>query len=443
MRLFRSIRRLAIATLVVAGVCVATVPSLALGGQRAKTAQAPVQITFWSWVPNIQTEVNQFNASHPDIQVNYVNAGQGETEYQKLTTALQAGSGAPDVVQIEYQYIPQYVALHGLDNIAKDIPANTGKLFVNWVWKQVAPNSKTVWAIPQDSGPLGMLYRTDLFTQYGLTVPKTWAQFATDAVKLHAADPSAYLADFPVNDGGALFGMIWQTGAKPFTVKGDNITINLDSPAILNWANFWGKLIKAGDIAAQPDFETAWYTDLTNGTYLSMTPAAAWAPVFLEGVAKSTSGSWGAALTPQWSTKGAPINGNWGGSTSAVTSQSGHPKQAAEFADWLNTNSQSTSEFANTQSLYPTLKSLANSPSYADQQIPFYGGQEVNKLFAKASTEVNTSFVFSPFQIEVYTVLQDQLGNASQGQESFAQAMKNTQAQVVAYAKQQGYKVKT
>jgi multiple sugar transport system substrate-binding protein len=440
---FRSIRRLVIAASLAAGVCVATVPGLALGGQRAKAAQAPVQITFWSWVPNIQNEVNQFNASHPGIQVNYVNAGQGETEYQKLTTALQAGSGAPDVVQVEYQYIPQYVALHGLANIAKYIPADTGKLFVNWVWKQVSPNSKTVWAIPQDSGPLGMLYRTDIFQQYGLTVPTTWAQFAADAVKLHAANSSDYLADFPVNDGGALFGMIWQTGAKPFIVKGTTITINLDSPAIMKWAEFWGKLIYAHDIAAQPDFETAWYTDLTNGTYASMTPAAAWAPVFLEGVASSTSGKWGAALTPQWSTKGAPINGNWGGSTSAVTLQSKYPKQAAEFADWLNTNTQSASEFANTQSLYPTLKSLANSPSYANQSVAFYGGQEVNKLFAKASNEVSTSFQFSPFQIEVYTVLQDQLGEASLGQETFATAMKNTQAQVVAYAKLQGYKVNT
>jgi multiple sugar transport system substrate-binding protein len=431
------IRRLALGAVAIAGVCLAAaIPSFA-------SAQSPVQITFWSWVPNIQDQVNAFNSTHPDIHVNYVNAGQGETEYQKLTTALQAGSGAPDAVQIEYQYIPQYVAIHGLVNIAKDIPAGTGSKFVNWVWKQVSPNKKTVWAIPQDSGPLGMLYRQDIFQQYGLSVPKTWAQFAADAIKLHKANSSDYLADFPVNDGGALFGMIWQTGAKPFAVNGHTVKIDLTSAPIMRWAKFWGNLITAGDIAAQPDFETSWYTALTNGTYASMTPAAAWAPVFLEGVAKSTSGSWRAALTPQWSAKGAPINGNWGGSTTAVTVQSKNPKQAAEFATWLNTNSASTSEFANKQSLYPTLKSLASSPSYANAQVAFYGGQEVNKLFAKASSEVNPSFQFSPFQLEVYTVLQDQLGAASQGKESFVKAMDNTQATVVAYAKQQGFTVKT
>ena len=439
---FRSIRRLSAAAVVVAGVCAATVPSLALG-QRAKAAQAPVQITFWSWVPNIQNEVNQFNASHPDIQVNYVNAGQGETEYQKLTTALQAGSGAPDVVQVEYQYIPQYVALHGLANIAKDIPAGTGSKFVASVWKQVSPNSKTVWAIPQDSGPLGMLYRQDIFQQDGLTVPKTWAQFAADAIKLHNANPSDYLADFPVNDGGAIESMFWQAGATPFKVKGTTVTVNIDDPDSMKVAEFWGKLIGAGDIATEPDYATAWYTALGNGTYASLTPAAAWAPVFLEGIDKSTSGSWRAADVPQWSATGKPINGDWGGSTSAVTAQSKYPKQAAEFATWLNTNTQSASEFANSQSLYPTLKSLVNSPSFADQQIPFYGGQEVNKVFAKASTEVNTKFQWSPFMSEVYTVLQDQIGDAAQGSESFAQAMKNTQSQIVSYAKQQGFTVKT
>jgi len=431
------IRRIALAGLAVAAACAAaTITSLA-------SAQSPAQITFWSWVPNIQNQVNEFNSSHSDIHVNYVNAGQGETEYQKLTTALQAGSGAPDVVQVEYQYIPQYVQIHGLVNIAKYIPANTGSKFVAWVWKQVSPNKKTVWAMPQDSGPLGMLYRTDIFKQYGLTIPKTWAQFAADAVKLHQANSSDYLADFPVNDGGAIFGMFWQAGAEPFSVKGNTVTIKIDDPAAMKVANFWGKLIGDGDIAAQPDFETAWYSALTNGTYASMTPAAAWAPVFLEGLAKSTSGSWGAAFIPQWSSTGKPVNGNWGGSTSAVTTQTTDAKAAAQFAYWLNTNSQSTSQFANSQSLYPTLKSLANSPSFANQQIAFYGGQEVNKLFAKASTEVNTNFQWAPFQSEVYTVLQDELGKAVQGQESFAQAMQNTQAQIVTYAKQQGFKVKT
>src|SRR5512143_2162898 len=67
-----------------------------------------VGINFWSWVPNIQDQVDEWNATHQDIKVNYINKGNGNTEYAALNTALQANSDVPDVVQIEYQHLPGY-----------------------------------------------------------------------------------------------------------------------------------------------------------------------------------------------------------------------------------------------------------------------------------------------------------------------------------------------
>src|SRR3954447_15417659 len=84
-----SIAALAMATSMVA--------PLGASGSVAAPAKAPVTLTFWTWLPNIQTEVNQFQASHPGVKVKVVNAGQGTPEYTKLRTALKAGSGAPDV----------------------------------------------------------------------------------------------------------------------------------------------------------------------------------------------------------------------------------------------------------------------------------------------------------------------------------------------------------
>ena len=76
------------------------------GTTSCGSSSGPVEITFWSWVPGIQKEVQLFEKSHPDIDVKYVNAGQGADQYTKLRTALKAGEGVPDVVQIEFQYIP-------------------------------------------------------------------------------------------------------------------------------------------------------------------------------------------------------------------------------------------------------------------------------------------------------------------------------------------------
>src|SRR5882757_8216881 len=73
-----------------------------------KAMQTPTTLTFWSWVPDISKEIAVFEKKYPAIKINVVNAGQGGSgataEYTKLRTALKAGSGAPDLVQMEYQY---------------------------------------------------------------------------------------------------------------------------------------------------------------------------------------------------------------------------------------------------------------------------------------------------------------------------------------------------
>ncbi len=95
---------------VVPGLMIALVASLAACGgatsSPSSTSSGPVTLTFWTWVPNVQSEVNLFEQSHPNIKIKVVNAGQGAPEYTKLRTALKAGSGGPDIVQIEFQYLP-------------------------------------------------------------------------------------------------------------------------------------------------------------------------------------------------------------------------------------------------------------------------------------------------------------------------------------------------
>src|SRR5205085_4569061 len=63
---------------------------LGASGSAAAPAKASVTLTFWTWVPNIQTEVNLFQQAHPGIKVHVINAGQGAPEYTKLRTALKA-----------------------------------------------------------------------------------------------------------------------------------------------------------------------------------------------------------------------------------------------------------------------------------------------------------------------------------------------------------------
>jgi multiple sugar transport system substrate-binding protein len=435
--MFRSTRRVAFAALAIAGVCAAaTFAGLASGGERRSGA---VTLTFWSWVPQLQDEVSLFNKTHPDIRVKLVNVGQGATEYQKLRTALKAGSGAPDVVQIEFQYIPTFTTIDGLVDISQYGASAIAKDYVPWTWAQVSSGSK-VWAIPQDSGPMGLLYRADILEQNGIAVPRTWADYGAAAIKLHKANPKVYLTNFAANDGGWINGLLWQAGSRPFSVEGTTVKIRIDDPAALKVASFWEKLVRSGAVATTPDFTNQWYTGLNNGTYASWVTAA-WGPVFLQGLAKKTAGKWRAAPMPQWRA-GANVSANWGGSTDAVTVQSKHPKEAAEFAIWLNHDRKSVHLLASKQFLFPVLKAELASPAFQNAGLPFYGGQKVNRVFSASSSKVDLSFKWSPFQDYVYSQLQEQLGRAAQGKQSFAAALHKAQARVVSFAKEQGFTVK-
>ena len=111
--LSRWIPRFIVKSAVLGLMIVLAVSLAACGGTTVSpSSSSPVTLTFWTWVPNIQSEVNLFEQSHPNIKIKVVNAGQGAPEYTKLRTALKAGSGGPDIVQIEFQYLPTQVGIN-------------------------------------------------------------------------------------------------------------------------------------------------------------------------------------------------------------------------------------------------------------------------------------------------------------------------------------------
>jgi multiple sugar transport system substrate-binding protein len=409
-----------------------------LAGCGGGSVGGPTELTLWAWLPDFQAQVDMFEKAHKNIKVKLVNAGQGEDEYQKLRTALKAGSGAPDVVHMEFQYIPTFRQIDGLADIS-EYGANDYKSdFAPWTWDQVSEGD-AVYAMPWDSGPMALLYRKDIFDEYSIEVPTTWDQFAQEAEKLHKADPETYLADFTPEDGGWLTGLMWQAGARPFEVDGTKVSINMDDPAIMKVSEYWGDLVERGVVATDPGFTNDWYRSFAKGIYATW-PTAAWGPVFLEGVAGESKGKWRAAPLPQWE-EGADASSNWGGSTLAVTTQSENAEEAAQLAIWLTHDPKPTELYTTKQFLFPVLNDLLDSPEFRNRKFDFYGGQAVNSVFVEASNNVNKGFEWSPFQDYVYTQMVEQFGAAATGDTEFSQVPENLQDKISRYAKQQGFKV--
>jgi multiple sugar transport system substrate-binding protein len=405
-----------------------------------KAMSTATELTFWTWVPDIAQEVALFEQKYPAVKVKVVNAGQGGPEYTKLRTVLQAGTGAPDVAQIEFQYIPTFTITDSLLDLRPYGAAALKDKFVDWTWAQVSGPNGEVWAIPQDTGPLGMLYRKDIFDQYGIQVPTTWDEFAAAARKLHAANPKVYLTNLASSQPAAWHGLLWQAGGKPYVKSGKStIAIHVNDATSKKLAAYWGGLAKEGVVGIEPDFTDPWFAALNSGKYATWLTAA-WGPVFLSGSAKSTSGKWRAAPLPQWDAS-TPQSGNWGGSTSAVIKSTKNPIAAAVFAQFLNTDPDSTKLFATKQFLFPATKALLADPAYVGDTPAFYGGQKVNEVFAGISSTVNTTFQWPPFLDRVEADFKETVGKSLTDKTDAVTALDEWQTRITTFAKGQGFTV--
>ncbi|MFJ8543634.1 ABC transporter substrate-binding protein [Streptomyces sp. NPDC093586] len=405
-----------------------------------KAMKTPTELTFWTWVPDIGKEVALFEKKYPAIKVKIVNAGQGVAHYTKLRTALKAGSGAPDAVQIEYQAIPTFTITGSLLDLSPYGAAALKDTFVDWTWGQVSGENGEIWAIPQDTGPMGMLYRKDIFDEHGIDVPRTWDEFAAAARKLHKADPKVYLTNLAANEAAAWHGLLWQAGAKPYSMSGkSDITIDVDGSVSRKLGEFWGGLAREGVIGTEPDFADSWYAALNKGTYATWLTAA-WGPAFLSGSAKSTAGKWRAAPLPQWDAA-EPSSGNWGGSTTSVLKNTKNPIPAAMFAQFLNSDPASAKMFATEQFFFPATKALLTDAGFVGDAPSFYGGQKVNQLFADISSTVGPAFPWPPFLDQAATDWTETVGKSLADRTDTVRALGAWQSRLTAYAENQGFTV--
>lgn len=415
----------------------AALPALGSLTQGAQAADQ-VELTLWAWTPHMQDVIDRFTQKNPGIKVNYQNVGQGAPHYQKLRDALQAGTGAPDVAQMEFNSISSFDALKGLTDLGPLLGDDIKGRFVDWTVQSASAGGKLL-GVPWDSGPMGMLYRQDVFDANGLTVPATWDDFATQAMALASKKPGSFFTNFGASDGGWICATLWQKGWRPFKIDGTNIQIAINDKTAKDWANYWQALVDAKAVSTRPLWTADFFTDFDNGTTASWITAA-WGPALISGAMKNSVGKWRATAMPQWKA-GDKIDSNWGGSTLAVMAPSQHPKEAAMLAAYVASDPDEARFWNQTVFLFPVEKAILSDPAIMDVKYDFYGGQPVNQVFAQMANQVDPTFQFAPFQDNVNSHLQDEFASALGGNGKIADAFDRVQDAIVAYAKDQGYTV--
>ncbi|MFI6345422.1 extracellular solute-binding protein [Streptomyces sp. NPDC050560] len=392
-------------------------------------------LKVWAWEPTLKQVVKDFEAKYPKVKVQLVNSGTGDDQYKALQNAVQAGSGVPDVAQIEYFALSQFALGKSVAKLDGYGAENLKKLYSPGPWNSVDING-SVYALPMDSGPMALFYNKKVFDKYGISVPATWDAYLDAARKLHKADPKAYIAS-DVGDAGLTTSMIWQAGGHPYRVDGTKVGVDFGDAGTARYTGVWQKLVSEHLLAPVKGWTDQWYKGLGDGTIATL-PAGAWMPAnFTSGVA-SASGDWRAAPLPQWA-EGEHASAENGGSSLALM-QAGKEKDLAYgFLEYANKDAGVRTRIDG--GAFPATTADLDSREFQDRAFPYFDGQRANRIFARSAKDVRTGWSYLPFQVYANSVFGDTVGKAYVSSTPLSQGLKAWQDASVKYGKEQGFTV--
>ncbi|MFJ8791750.1 extracellular solute-binding protein [Streptomyces sp. NPDC102462] len=403
-------------------------------GSTGTSSTGPAEITFWGWASGYEKSVALWNKTHPDIHVTYeaITDG-GAGGYDKMFTAAKAGK-APCLAQVGYETFASFLAAGVLKDVSDYVKPKRAE-FADWVWGNVGVNGKA-YGVPVDTAPMAMFYRADLFEKAHIAPPKTWEDFTRAAAAVKAADPSARIMNLPT-DPYLYAGFAWQGGAPWFGAKDDAWSVSLDSAANTKVADYWQGLFDKKLVTSYPAFDATLYSAWSKGkVWAEVGPV--WSASLIRDNAAGSAGKWAVAPMPRWN--GSDTVGNSGGSATAVMKDCDRPEEAAEFALWMSTDTESVSNLIASAAILPASKSgLANKALDAPQS--YYGGQSIYRLFRDEAAKVNTGWMWGPVMSTTATALGDGLGKVHTGRSTIQDALTDAQKSTLDTLRSQGFSV--
>ncbi|MGW6741290.1 ABC transporter substrate-binding protein [Streptomyces sp. NPDC055025] len=413
----------AAASIAVLAGCSSPAPSGDASASSCAPAKGKVTLQYWNTVPGMDQVVALWNKKNPDIQVEMKNIS--NDQYGTLGNALKADK-APDLAQVGYDELPNLRTQNAFVDVSACSDATAAKSkFVPWTWSQASFGDTGVFAFPQDTGPMALYVRSDIFKQHGLTVPKTWDEYAADAQKLHKADSDLSITFFDPNNAEWFNGLLWQNNAEMYSYSGDKWHVTVASDQSKQVAEYWQKLIDAKlvrtDLAHGSTQMYAAYQKNQIASYVG----AAWGYSMFRDNLPDQAGKWSIVPMPTWGSNAA--SGDWGGSTVAFMKGSKHLYESVKFNSWLNTDPEALALENKLGGLYPAATAGLDLPALS-QGVPYYNNEKIFDVFADSSKNIDTGFTWGPTQKTVNLALQDSVAKAAAGSGTLTDAIAAAQA---------------
>ncbi|MEU3985113.1 ABC transporter substrate-binding protein [Streptomyces sp. NPDC026672] len=412
--------------------CSSSGPSDKADAGSCTPAKGKVTLQYWNTVPGMDQVVALWNKKNPNIQVQTKNIS--NDQYGTLGNALKAGK-APELSQVGYDQLPSLRTQNAFVDASACKEATAAKSkFVPWTWSQTSFGDTGVFALPQDTGPMALYVRSDIFKKHNIAIPKTWDEYEAAAEKLHKADPKVTITFFDPNNAEWFNGLLWQNAAKMYSYSGDKWHVSVESDQSKQVADYWQKMISDKLVR----------TDLANGStqmyaayqkdQIASYVGAAWGYSMFRDNLPKQAGKWSIVPMPTWGTNGA--SGDWGGSTVAFMKGNKHLYESVKFNTWLNSDPEALAMENKLGGLYPAANAGLELPALSEG-VPYYNNEKIFDVFAQSSKDIDTSFAWGPTQKTVNLALQDAMAKAAAGDGTLTDALSAAQASALKSMKDQ------
>ena len=165
--------------------------------------------------------IDQFQALHPKVTVDYVNIPAAEAR-GRIDTAAQAASGAPDVITVDSLWVADFASrgyLARLDDTAAVDP-------IDDQFPALLPTVKydgRIVALPRTADATALLYNVALMARAKLSPPRSWAEMSAARLKLTAEGVQTL---YVPADSSGLLPWIYSEGGKLVDPAAKTIEVN-------------------------------------------------------------------------------------------------------------------------------------------------------------------------------------------------------------------------
>jgi multiple sugar transport system substrate-binding protein len=368
------------------------------GGGESPSGSAgshePVTITiqdYYGASTPIKPVIADFEKAYPWITVKY-EAVDWDTLHEKFTVEVSSGD-SPDIATLDMTWIPTFASSGLLSNLSEISGGNMNDQPITDQYTQGGVEAMTyqdnIVTMLFDFDVYALYYRTDIFKQKGVAVPKTWDEWKAAAAKIAEDTNGDGKCDkYCLEVDGETFHwsqFLYQNGGS--ILNADNSAAAFNSPEGIQAVEFYKSFIDDGTGILWGPSQGDRQNGIKDGRIAMFTDGPYYMGIMKSG-APEMAGKWGVALAPYSKQPGSYL----GGTGLSIPVGAPHPQEAWDFISFMLRPENAVKIFT-IAGAAPGLTAALQSKA-ADKPDPFFSDQNTLPVFLEAmSTATHFPYV--------------------------------------------------